>query len=72
MTFSAESTRASFNVSIKNDTLLESNETFILTINPTSIPRNVTVGISNSTVTIVDDEGKYNKVNKKHKNCISL
>ena len=59
VTFSAKSTRASFDVSITNDTLLERDETFILTIDLTSLPSKVTVGISNSsTVTIMDDEGK--------------
>ena len=59
VTFSAESTRASFDVSINDDALLESNETFILIIDPTSLPSNVRVGISNSsTVTIMDNEGK--------------
>ena len=59
VTFSANSTTASFDVSINNDNVLESDETFILTIDPTSLPSNVAVDISNSTVTIMDDEGKY-------------
>ena len=58
VTFPTNSTTASFNVPINNDNILESDETFILTIDPTSLPSNVAVGISNSTVTIMDDEGK--------------
>ena len=58
VTFFANSTTVSFDVSINNDNILESDETFILTIDPTSLPSNVAVDISNSTVTIMDDEGK--------------
>ena len=44
-----------------DDNILESNEKFVLTVDPSTLPSNgrVTVGIpSNSTVTIIDDEGK--------------
>ena len=55
MTFPAESTEVSFNITIKNDNLLEDNEEFILSIDSTSPP----VGtIDEATVTIVDDDGK--------------
>ena len=58
VTFSAGSTTASFNVSSIDDNVLESDEKFILTIDPSSLPNNVIVGSSNhSTITILDDEG---------------
>ena len=57
--FSTERTTASFNVTIITDTVLESNEEFILTIDPLSLPSNVIVGSSDqSRCIIVDDEGK--------------
>ena len=44
------------NISIINDTILESNETFTLTIDP---PSDVTsVDPSEATVTIVDDDSE--------------
>ena len=61
VTFHAESIAALFDVIIMNDDILESDEKFILTVDPSSLPSNgrVTVGIpSNSTVTVIDDEGK--------------
>ena len=50
-----------FNVNITNDTVFESNETFLLTINKNSLPELIKVGdIPTATVTIVDDEeGNY-------------
>lgn len=60
VTFSAGGTIASFEFSSINDDVLESNENIILTIDPSSLPNDVTVGISdNSTITILDDEGKF-------------
>ena len=59
ITFSPGSTNASFDVAIINDSVLESDENFTLTINPSLLPSRVTVGASNSgRVTIMDDEGK--------------
>ena len=59
-TFSAGSNITSFNVSIINDNVLESDENFILTIDPSSLPSNVTAGTPNhSTITIMDEESMY-------------
>ena len=56
-TFSAGRTTALFNVAIITDTVLESNEEVILTIDPSLLPSNVIAGSSDhSTITIVDDE----------------
>ena len=58
ITLSAGSTRASFDVSIINDSVLESEENFTLAIDPTLLHSRVTAGASNSaTITIMDDEG---------------
>ena len=58
--FVAEMISASFNVSIRNDNLLELDETFELVINTSSLPIDVTVGMpARATVTIVDDDSKY-------------
>ena len=52
-------TNVSFNISIRDDDMLEGNETFILDINPTSLPDSVTVDDpGQATVMIVDDDGK--------------
>ena len=57
--FPARQTTATFNVPINDDNILESNEHFILTISPSSLPSNVTVSDpGQATVTIVDDDGK--------------
>ena len=59
VTFPAGTTRVPFNVSINNDDILEDNEDFMLTINPSSVPTGVTVGSPDqATVTIVDDDRK--------------
>ena len=59
VTFDAQSTRASFDVVIIDDSILESDENFVIAINPTSLPSSVTVGNhSNVRITIMDDEGK--------------
>ena len=60
VTFNAEITRASFSVSIIDDNVLEGNETFDLTIDPSSLANNkITVGDPGQvTVTIVDNDGK--------------
>ena len=51
-------TRASLNIPITNDSILEKNEIFILIIINSSLPSNVLIGDhGNTTVTIVDDDG---------------
>ena len=52
-------TTARFNVSINDDNILESNETFNLGINMSSLPSGIVVGNpGQSTVTILDNDGK--------------
>jgi len=52
-------TNITFNISIINDTILEENEIFHLTIDPSSLPEDVSVGYPVlATVTIVDDDCK--------------
>ena len=52
-------TEVSFNVTIMDDNILESNETFQLSINSSSLPNRVTVdNPSVVTVTIVDNDRK--------------
>ena len=49
-----------FNITINGDKILEVNESFTLTIDPSSLPNNVSIGDQDTTtVTIVDDDGKY-------------
>ena len=64
VTFTAGTTEASLNVSLTDDNIFERNEHFMITIDPSSLPNNVTVGDpSEATVTIVDNDGKnYNLV----------
>ena len=51
-------TTALFNVSITNDDIFESNETFDLSINIFSLPSNAAVGDpSQATVIILNDDG---------------
>ena len=50
------------NVSVTDDIIVESNETFTITVE-TSNPNDVIVGPSTILVTIVDDDGKYNQPN---------
>ena len=58
--FNAGDTRVSFNVSVYDDNILERNETFNLLINTSSLPSGVTVDDpGQTTVTIVDNDGKY-------------
>ena len=48
-----------FNVSITDDNVFEGNESFMLAINLSSLPSDVTVGNpGQTTVTIVDNDGK--------------
>ena len=56
VTFPAGTTEISFNISIKDDKILEDNEDFLLKIKP-SVPPVGTIG--EATVTIVDDDGKF-------------
>ena len=59
VTFTAGIIHASFNVSLIDDNVFERNENFVLTIHPSSLPSNVTVGDPDQvTVTIVDNDGK--------------
>ena len=58
VTFIAGTTEASFNVSLTDDFIFERNEKFMITIDPSSLPSNVTVGDPDQvTVTIVDNDG---------------
>ena len=54
-------TSVPFNVSINDDMIFEGNEDFMLTIDPASLPTDVSVTVGSpdqATVTIVDDDGK--------------
>ena len=58
ITFPMGETRFLLNVTIVNDNILENNETFNLTINPSSLPGNIKVGNpGQATVIIRDDDG---------------
>ena len=58
VTFTAGTTEASFNVSLSDDNIFERNKKFMITIDPSSLPSNVTVGDPDQvTVTIVDNDG---------------
>ena len=60
ITFTVGTTEASFNVSLTDDNIFESNENFMITIDPSSLPNNVTVGDRKRvTVIIMDDDGNY-------------
>ena len=60
VTFPAGQTTATFDVPINDDDILEGNENFILTIDPSSLPSDVSVGDPDqATVTIVDNDRKY-------------
>ena len=55
----AGATNASFFVTIYDDDIIESNETFRLTVSPQSLPHYVHYGsINSTTVTIVDEQSK--------------
>ena len=52
-------TNATFNISINDDIVVERDENFMLTINETSLPTNVTHGTpGEAIVTIANDDGK--------------
>ena len=57
VTFPAGHTRASFDVSINDDDIFESNENFTLVIMKNSLPNGV-IRDGPATVTIVDDDGE--------------
>ena len=62
VTIPAGDTLAVFNVAINDDDIMEANESFILTIDDSSLPNRVNVtDPDQATVTIVDndDDGKY-------------
>ena len=60
VTIPAGQTTATFDVPITDDMILEGNENFMLTINGTSLPNSVTLGIPDeATVAIVDNDRKY-------------
>jgi len=57
--FPAGVTSVTFNIPINDDSILEDNENFMLTINQPSLPEGVTVDEPDeATVTIVDNDGK--------------
>ena len=57
ITFPAGETLAVFNVTINDDNIVEGNENFTLSIDPSSLPNGVTVvNPVQTTVTIVDDD----------------
>ena len=59
VTFPAGRTRTSITVTIRDDNVVEVNENFILSIDQSSLPNNVTIGDrSQATVTILDDDCK--------------
>ena len=59
VTIPAGQTTATFNISINDNMILEGNKNFMLTIDETSLPTNVTSSIpGEATVTIVDDDSK--------------
>ena len=58
VTFPARANNAAFNIIINNDTVLEYNETFDLTIIESSLPENIILGeIYLAKVTILNDGG---------------
>ena len=70
-------TRVSFDIPINDDDILEGNENFMLTIDPTSLPpTGVTVGVpGQTTVTIVDNDRKqfyYNIIMPQAVNLVFL
>ena len=59
VTFTAGTAEASFNVSLTDDNIFESNENFMITIDPSSLPNNITIGDPGRvTVIIVDNDCK--------------
>ena len=59
ITFPAGTTSVPFNISITDDDILEDDENFILTVDLSSLPSNITASDPyQATVTIVDKDGK--------------
>ena len=59
VTFTAGIIQAPFNFSLRDDNVFENSEDFVLTVHPSSLPINVTVGDPGQvSVTIVDNDGK--------------
>ena len=57
VTFPANYTDVSLNITINDDDIPEEKENFALIIDPSSLPRHVNVGnLSRVTVTIMDDD----------------
>ena len=68
VTFPAGENQVKFVISITNDDVVENNESFTLSINPSSLPLGVTVGDpSQTTVTIIDDDSEYQDT----RSCVS-
>ena len=58
--FNVGVTRVSFNVTLKDDSSKEDNETFTLNINSSSLPNSINIGDhAQTTVTILNDDGKF-------------
>ena len=57
VTIPAGQTTATFNVPITDDMILEGDENFMLTINPSSLPTGITTS-DRARVIIVDNDGK--------------
>ena len=52
-------TKTLYDITILDDNVLEENETFYLLINPSTLPRSVTVGtINQAGITIINDDSK--------------
>ena len=65
VTFEKGISIAPLNISIMDDELLEDDEMFNLTIDPSSLPSNVIVDkLGIATVTILNDDGKYIEITK--------
>ena len=59
VTMPAGFTETSYDITILDDNVLEENETFYLLINPSTLPRSVTVGdINQAGITIINDDSK--------------
>ena len=59
VTFPAGKTRASFNITITDDTLVEGKENFTLSVDQSSLPDTVSIGDHHeTTVTILDNDCK--------------
>ena len=60
VTFSSGSTSSSVYINITDDNVIESAESFILTIDPNSLSTGISLGVNRqATVTISDDDGNY-------------